>query len=571
MPATLNGASSRTAARVLVDTLVTNGVELAFCVPGESYLSVLDALVDVPAIRLVTCRQEGGASAMAEAVGKLTGRPGVCFVTRGPGAMNASIGVHFARQDDTPLILFVGQVPRAQRGREAFQEIDVVATFAPLAKWAVEIDDPARIGEIVTRAFATAMSGRPGPVVVALPEDVLTARVSGKPFARAVSARIGVDPAALEAYHAMLAESTTPLVIVGGGPCNAAAAHHLVSFAECNGIPIVADFRCQDFVDHRSAHYIGDTGFRMTEHVRRTIVESDLILALGTRLGELATGGYELLAVPRPRQTLVHVYPDSAELGRVYRADLPVVADPAQFASCLTRLELTDKPQFFERTHRLRAEYLADRRRVKSPAHGVDLAAAVTHVRNVLPDDSIVANGAGNFSAWLHTFFEFRQYGTQLAARNGSMGYGFPAAIAAKLVHPERTVVAYVGDGDFLMSAQELATAMLADVAIIILVVNNGMYGTIRMHQEQAYPGRVSGTELLNPDFALYARSFGAQAETVETTEAFSAAFDRAVRSKATTLIELRVDRNLIVPKATIADLQSIRRLPEIPLSSEVD
>ena len=559
MPATLNGTSSRTAARVLVDALVTNGVQLAFCVPGESYLAILDALV--PAVRLVTCRQEGGASAMAEAVGKLTGRPGVCFVTRGPGAMNASIGVHVARQDDTPMILFVGQVPRGQRGREAFQEIDVVATFAPIAKWAVEIDDPARIGEIVTRAFATAMSGRPGPVVIALPEDILTTRVAGKPIAPAVSARIGVDPAALDAYHSMLAESTSPLVIVGGVPWNAAAAHHLVSFAECNGIPIVADFRCQDFVDHRSAHYIGSTGLRMTELVRRTIVESDLILALGTRLGELATGGYELLAAPRPRQRLVHVYPDAAELGRVYRADLPVVADPAQFASCLTRLELTDKPQFFERTHRLRDEYLADRKSVKSPDYGVDLAAAVTHVRRVLPDDAIVTNGAGNFSAWLHRFFEFRQYGTQLAARNGSMGYGFPAAIAAKLVHPGRIVVAYVGDGDFLMSAQELATAMLADVPIIILVVNNGMYGSIRMHQEQAYPGRVSGTELRNPDFAVFAQSFGAEAEVVETTGDFTAAFDRAVGRNATTLIELRVDRNLLAPKATIADLQSVTHL----------
>jgi acetolactate synthase-1/2/3 large subunit len=561
MPATLNGTSTRTAARVLVDALVSNGVQLAFCVPGESYLAVLDALVDVPAVRLVTCRQEGGASAMAEAVGKLTGRPGVCFVTRGPGAMNASIGVHVARQDDTPLILFVGQVPRGQRGREAFQEIDVVATFAPIAKWAVEIDDPTRIGEIVSRAFATAMSGRPGPVVIALPEDILTTRVAGTPVAPAVSARIGVDPAALDAYHAMLAESTSPLVIVGGGPWNAVAAHHLVSFAECNGVPIVADFRCQDFVDHRSAHYIGDTGFRMSELVRRTIVESDLILALGTRLGELATGGYELLAVPRPRQRLVHVYPDAAELGRVYRADLPVVADPAQFASLLTRLELTDKPQFFERTHRLRAEYLAERKIVKAPVYGVDLAAAITHVRRVLPDDAIVANGAGNFSAWLHTFFEFRQYGTQLAARNGSMGYGFPAAIAAKLVHPGRTVVAYVGDGDFLMSAQELATAMLADVPIIILVVNNGMYGTIRMHQERAYPGRVSGTELRNPDFAVFAQSFGAEAEVVETTADFSAAFDRAVARKTTTLIELRVDRDLLAPKATIADLQSVTHL----------
>lgn len=561
MPATLNGSSSRTAARALVDALVTNGVKLAFCVPGESYLAVLDALVDVPAIRLVTCRQEGGASSMAEAVGKLTGRPGVCFVTRGPGAMNASVGVHVARQDDTPMLLFVGQVPRGQRGREAFQEIDVVATFAPLAKWAVEIDDPSRIGEIVTRAFATAMSGRPGPVVIALPEDVLTTRVVGKPLAPAVAARVGVDPAALDAYRAMLAESVSPLVIVGGGSWNAAAAHHLVSFAECNGVPIVADFRCQDFVDHRSANYVGDTGFRLTEHVRRTIVESDLILALGTRLGELATGGYELLAVPRPRQRLVHVYPDAAELGRVYRADLPVVADPAQFASCLTRLELTDKPQFFERTRRLRAEYLSDRSNGKAPGFGVDLTAAIMHVRQALPDDAIVANGAGNFSAWLHTFFEFRQYGTQLAARNGSMGYGFPAAIAAKLVHPDRIVVAYVGDGDFLMSAQELATAMLADVPIVICVVNNAMYGTIRMHQEQTYPGRVSGTQLRNPDFAAFARSFGAEAEIVETTESFTDAFDRAIHSGKTTLIEMRVDPDLIAPKATIADLQAVTHL----------
>lgn len=486
---------------MLVDVLVANGVDLAFCVPGESYLAVLDALVDTPAIRLATCRQEGGASAMAEAAGKLTGRPGVCFVTRGPGAANASIAVHVARQDETPLLLFVGQVPTHQRGREAFQEIDIAQTFAPLAKWAVEIHAPERIEEIVTSAFAIALAGRRGPVVIGLPEDVLSASVAAAVPRAAAPARFGVDAAALAQTCAMLAEAARPLVLVGGGRWTAQAARDLATFAEANGIPVIADFRCQDYMDQRSSSYVGDTGFRLTEHVRSTLTASDCILALGTRLGEVVTGGYAVIAPPHPAQHLIHVYPDPDELGRVFGAELAIVADPPQFVAALAASRAPVAAPAATVTRRLRAAYETERSVGKQPAYGVDLAECMRYMRAVLPDDAIVANGAGNFAGWLHAFFEFRRYGTQLAARNGSMGYGFPAAIAAKILHPERTVVAYVGDGDFLMSAQELATAMLEEVPLVVILANNGMYGTIRMHQESAYPGRVSATTLRNPDF----------------------------------------------------------------------
>lgn len=549
-----------TGGRLLVDALVANGVDLAFCVPGESYLAVLDALLDVPSLRLVTCRQEGGASAMAEAAGKLTGRPGICFVTRGPGATNASIGIHVARQDETPLLLFVGQVPRGQRGREAFQEVDFVQMFAPLAKWTVEIDAPSRIPEIVARAFAVATSGRPGPVVVALPEDVLSQSCPAAPGVVAAKARLGVDARDVEAVCTLLASAQRPLVIAGGGRWSAHAAHDLARFAQRNALPVIVDFRCQDFVDQRHASYIGDTGFRLSDHVRRTIVEADVVLALGTRLGEIATGGYTVFSVPQPAQRLIHVYPDPGELGRVYAAELAIVADPPAFVAALAASEPIAQETWPERARVLRAAFENDRQPRMVPAHGVDLAAAVEHMRAVLPDDAIVTNGAGNFSAWLQGYYEFRRFGTQLAARNGSMGYGFPAAVAAKIVRPERAVVAFVGDGDFLMSAQELATAMLADAPIVVIVVNNGMYGTIRMHQELAYPGRVIGTELRNPDFAAFARAFGAEAATIDETAAFAPAFDAALRSGKTTLLELRVDPELIVPRATIAEVRALAR-----------
>lgn len=549
-----------TGGRLLVDALVANGVDLAFCVPGESYLAVLDALLDVPSLRLVTCRQEGGASAMAEAAGKLTGRPGICFVTRGPGATNASIGIHVARQDETPLLLFVGQVPRGQRGREAFQEVDFVQMFAPLAKWTVEIDAPSRIPEIVARAFALATSGRPGPVVVALPEDVLSQSCAAAPGVVAAKAHLGVDARDVEAVCTLLASAQRPLVIAGGGRWSAQAAHDLARFAQRNALPVIVDFRCQDFVDQRQASYIGDTGFRLSDHVRRTIVEADVVLALGTRLGEIATGGYTVFSVPQPAQRLIHVYPDPGELGRVYAAELAIVADPPAFVAALAASEPIAQATWPERARVLREVFENDRQPRMVPAHGVDLAAAVEHMRAVLPDDAIVTNGAGNFSAWLQGYYEFRRFGTQLAARNGSMGYGFPAAVAAKIVRPERAVVAFVGDGDFLMSAQELATAMLADAPIVVIVVNNGMYGTIRMHQELAYPGRVIGTELRNPDFAAFARAFGAEAATIDETAAFAPAFDAALRSGKTTLLELRVDPELIVPRATIAEVRALAR-----------
>jgi acetolactate synthase-1/2/3 large subunit len=549
----------KTGARVLVDALVRHGVELVFGVPGESYLAVLDAMLDAPSPRYVVCRQEGGASAMAEAYGKLTGRPGVAFVTRGPGATNASIGVHVARQDETPMLLFIGQVPREMRGREAFQEVDLAAMFAPLAKWAVEVDAPERLGDVVARAFEIAASGRPGPVVVALPEDVLSAPLAAEPAPR-YELRRGVATAqALGACRELLARSERPLIVAGGGRWSERAALDLQRFAELNALPVVTDFRAQDYFDNAHPSFAGYLGFGMrgTEPAARAMREADTILALGTRLGEVVTGEYRFIAPPRPTQRLIHVYPDPGELGRVFTPDLAIAADPPSFAAALATLEPFGAPPWAGATALSRAGYEAwSTPSFAAPVAGTDLSAVVVHMGAVLPHDAIVTNGAGNFAAWVHRFFRHRRYGTQLAARNGSMGYGFPAAIAAKLLQPERTVVCVTGDGDFMMSAQELATAVLERTAIVVIVVNNGMYGTIRLHQERRFPGRISGTALRNPDFVAFARAFGAHAELVTSGDAFPAAFARAASCGLPALLELRVDAALILPGTTIEDVR---------------
>ncbi len=545
---------SRSGARILVDQLVLNGVDTAFCVPGESYIAVLDALYDAP-IHLVSCRHEAAAANMAEAYGKLTGRPGVCLVTRGPGATHASVGVHTAYQDSTPMILLVGQVPRAMLGREAFQELDYPAVFGGLAKWATQVDRAERVPELLARAFAVALEGRPGPVVLALPEDVLVEESDAADAAPARPARPAPDPAALDRLRELLAGSQRPLVIVGEGGWSAKTADDVLAFAEASEVPVAASFRCQDYVDNRSPVYAGHLTIGPDPKLAQRVLDADLVLAVGGRLGDIATRGYTLLEVPRPRQTLVHVHPDPDELGRVYEPELGVVSGLPEFAAAARALEPVDASARRAWTEAARADYLANLRHTPAP-DGVDLGEVMAHLRARLPADAIFTCGAGNFTVWAHRFYEFSQYGTQLAPRSGAMGYGVPAALAAKVVHPDRVVVCLAGDGDFMMASQELATAVQYELPVVVLVANNRMYGTIRMHQERLYPGRVSGTDLVNPDFAAYAASFGAHGELVERTEEFPAALERALAAGRPAVVELRVDPEQITPRATLTELR---------------
>ncbi|UEM01295.1 thiamine pyrophosphate-binding protein [Skermanella rosea] len=545
----------RSGGQILVDSLRVHGTDRAFCVAGESYLDVLDAFYDAPDIDLVTCRQEGGAANMAEAAGKLTGRPGICFVTRGPGACNASIGVHTAMQDSTPMILFVGQVARDQAEREAFQEIDYRRMFSPVAKWAAQIDDAARIPEFVSRAFHVATSGRPGPVVLALPEDMLRDRVAVPPTGRytEVQAHPGADDLARVAD--LLAASERPLVLVGGSGWTDQACADLKRFAEASRLPVCSSFRRQDVLDNTSPSWIGDLGTGPNPKLLARVRESDLLLVIGARLGEMTTQGYELIDLPETRQTLVHVHASAEELGRVFRPDLPIQSGPAAFAAALARLEPVKSDRWREWAESCRRDYLDWLE--PAPYDGaLDLGAVSVWLRDRLPDDSIVTIDAGNFSGWAQRFLTYRRPGRQLGPTSGAMGYSVPAAVAAKLVHPERMVVSYVGDGGFMMTGQELATAMHTGSAPIILVFNNGMFGTIRMHQEKNYPGRVSATALTNPDFAALAQSYGAFGAAVERTEDFAPAFEAAVASGKAAVIELRMDPEVISTRTTLSALR---------------
>lgn len=547
--------AARTGGRILVDQLLVHGVDTAFCVPGESYLAVLDALHGGP-IRLVTCRHEAGAANMAEAYGKLTGRPGVCLVTRGPGATHASIGVHTAFQDSTPLVLLIGQVARAHLEREAFQEIDFRRMFSEMAKWVVQIHEAERIPELLSRAFHVATSGRPGPVVLALPEDMLTEEAVVDDAARysVVQPHPGADD--LERMRKLLVAARRPLLIAGGGGWSSETARDLLAFAEANELPVGTSFRCQDYVDNRSRVYAGHVGIGIDPALAERVREADLLLVVGARLGEVTTSGYTLLDAPTPRQTLVHVHAGAEELGRVYHADVPINAAPGPFAAAARALEPVDPSAWIAATASAHEEYRANLRHEAGPGM-LDLGEVMAVLRRRLPGDAILASGAGNFSVWAHRFYEFTTYRSQLAPTSGAMGYGLPAAIAAKLVEPERTVVCLAGDGDFMMSVQELATAVQYDAAVLVLVVNNGMYGTIRMHQEREYPGRVVGTELVNPDFAALARSFGAHGELVERSADFEPAFDRALATGRPALLELRVDPEAITPDATLSQIRS--------------
>ncbi len=546
----------RTGAQILVDALRIHGVERAFGVPGESYLAVLDALYDAQnAIRFFSCRQEGGAANMAEAVGKLTGRPGICFVTRGPGASNASIGVHTAFQDSTPMILFVGQVARQVQEREAFQEIDYRRMFGEMTKWTAEINDPARIPEMVSHAFHLAVSGRPGPVVLALPEDVTEERCTVADTApyRVVQAHPG--EADLAELRALLAAARRPLMMVGGGGWTADACADILAFAEANNLPTATTLRCQDLFDNLHRNYVGVVGIATSPALAERVRKADLLLVVGPRLGQMTTGDYSLVEPPTPRQRLVHVHAGAEELGRVYQGDLLINAGMPQFAAAVRGLAPVDGTAWAEWAEAARADYLDHLRPTPGPG-ALDMGEVMAVLRERLPEDAIVTNGAGNYTIWAHRFYRFRRFRTQLAPTSGAMGYGVPAGIAAKAVHPDRTVVTFAGDGCFLMTGQELATAVQYGLDPLILVVNNGMYGTIRMHQERRHPGRVIGTDLTNPDFAAYARAFGAFGETVERTEEFAPALDRALAAGRAAVLDLRVDPEAITPTTTLSGLR---------------
>lgn len=549
----------RTGGRILIDQLRLHGASVIFGVPGESYLAALDALHDAPEMRFIVCRHEAGAAHMAEAHGKLTGRPGICFVTRGPGAAHASIGCHTAFQDSTPMILLVGQVARGMRGREAFQEIDVARMFDPLVKWAAEVDDAARLPEFVSRAFATAMSGRPGPVVLSLPEDMLRETASVQDPAPATPAYPAPGEHDLAAFAAMLREAERPLLLVGGGTWSARAADDIAAFAAAHHLPVAASFRCQDFIDNESPNYVGHVGIGVDGRLADRVRQCDLLVAIGARLGEATTSGYTLLVPPRPARKFVHVFPDPAELGRVYQPDLPIAARSDAFLAAARDLPPIADPPWRDWLAAARADYLAS---LVPPAcaDAVDLGRVVRAARDILPEDAIVANGAGNFAAWLHRYFRYRRYRGQVAPTNGAMGYGVPAAIASAIAAPARRVVAFCGDGDFMMCAQELATARQYRLPVILIVVNNGVFGTIRMHQERAYPGRVIATDLVNPDFAALAAAHGLFARKVTTTEAFAPALTEALGCGEPALIEVITNPDTLLPGVTVAGLRALSR-----------
>jgi acetolactate synthase-1/2/3 large subunit len=553
MPST---APARTGAQLLVDALLLHGSDMAFGVPGESYLAVLDALHDVgDRFRFVICRQEGGAANMAEAYGKLTGRPGICFVTRGPGATNAAIGLHTAFQDSTPLILLIGQVGSDVAEREAFQELDYRRMYGQMAKWVAQIDRADRVPEMLSHAFHVAVSGRPGPVVLALPEDMqttLAAPVALQPYHR-VAAHPG--PADMAKLADMLSAAERPLVILGGGGWSAAACDDMRAFLSNWNLPAGCAFRAQDLLDNRDPHYVGDIAVGLNPSLAERIRQSDLVIAIGARLGEWTTANYTLFSIPRPAQTFVHVHPGAEELGRVYQADLLINAGMPEFAATARSLKPAGV-RWATWTAGARAEYESWQQPVSVKGE-LNMSEVVSFLRDTLPADTIIANGAGNFAIWLHRFYRYPGFRTQLGPTSGAMGYGVPAAIAAKLVHPERMVLAFSGDGDFLMTGQELATAAQYDVKVIFFVVNNGMYGTIRMHQEREYPGRVSGTQLVNPDFAALARAYGLHGEVVTTTAEFAAAFERAKAAPGAALIEMRVDPDVITPRTTLSAIRA--------------
>ncbi len=547
----------RTGGQILVGQLVSHGVKHVFCVPGESFLAVLDALVDVN-IEVTVCRQEGGAAMMADAHGKLTGQPGICMVTRGPGASNALAGIHIAKQDSTPMIVFVGQIERGMREREAFQEMDYRAVFGQAAKWATEIDDPARIPEILSRAFHVATSGRPGPVVIALPEDMLVehATVPDAPHYEAIDSAPSAGQMADLAKR--LAQAKAPVAILGGARWNATAVKQFVDFAERFKLPVAVSFRRQMLFPATSPCFIGDVGIGLNPELLKRVQDADLVLLVGGRMSEMPSQAYTLFDIPVPKQTLVHVHPDSGELGRVYRAAVAINASPIAFASELSALATPAATPWAAGTAAMHQSYLnwSDPAPIKTPGN-LQMGGVMAYLESKLPADAIMTNGAGNFATWLHRFHRFTQFGTQLAPTSGSMGYGLPAAVGAKRIFPKKLVVCFAGDGCFMMHGQEFATAVQYNLPLVVVIVDNGMYGTIRMHQEKHYPGRISATQLKNPDFSAYARAFGGHGERVEKTEEFGPAFDRAVASGLPAIIHCLIDPEAITPTTTISKLRA--------------
>jgi acetolactate synthase-1/2/3 large subunit len=546
--------NSRTAAEVLVEQLRIHAVRHVFCVPGESYLAVLDAFHDSD-LDITVCRQEGGAAMMAEAVGKATGRPGICFVTRGPGATNASPGVHIARQDSSPLIVFVGQVARGMRGREAFQELDYRAVFGSMTKWATEIDDPARMPEIVSRAFHTAANGRPGPVVIGLPEDMLTERVAVEDAPPYALVETSPGSAELKKFAQLVGAARAPMLILGGSRWSQAACDGIARFAQKHALPVCTTFRRLHLFDALHPSYAGDLGITPNPKLLERIKSADLVVLIGGRMGELPSQGYTLFDIPRAQMTFVHVHPGAEELGRVYSAHLPIHATPTAFAAALEHLDIPGvRGGQAQPAH---ADYLAWTEKPTEQPGAVNLGAVMVWLRENLPADAILCNGAGNYAAWIHRFFRFRRFGQHVAPTSGSMGYGVPAAVAMKRLYPERPVVCIAGDGDFLMNGQEFATAVQYGLPLVVVIADNGIYGTIRMHQERDYPGRVVATDLRNPDFPAYARAFGGFGATVERSADFPAAFREAQASGKPAIIRLAIDPEAITPVTTLAKIRA--------------
>jgi acetolactate synthase-1/2/3 large subunit len=555
--------ASRSGGQILVDALKIHGVDTAFGVPGESYLDVLDALHE-SSIRFVINRQEGGAAFMADAYGKMTGKPGICFVTRGPGATNASIGVHTAYQDSTPMILFIGQVGSDFIDREAFQEVDYRRMFGQMAKWVAQIDRADRIPEYLARAFQVATSGRQGPVVLALPEDMLVQQAAVADTRRYQSVQAAPAQAQMDQLRAMLAEAQRPLLLLGGSGWTDAACADIVRFAAANALPVACTFRFQDLLDNAHPNYIGDVGIGINPKLAARVRAADLLIAVGPRLGEMTTSGYSLLTAPVPQQRLVHIHPSTEELGSVYQADLMIASGMPQAAAMLAALDPVDGAAWAGSVAEARAELQAWQCKPAIFQDGsapLDLWQVVQDIDTLTPRDTIITNGAGNYATWAHRFHRYGAMRTQLAPTSGAMGYSVPAGVAAKIIDPARTVITFAGDGEYLMNGQELATAVQYNAGLIIIVFNNQMFGTIRMHQEREYPGRVSGTTLHNPDFAALAQACGGQGEVVDTTAAFAPALQRALaftrERKLPAIIELRYDGNLITPGATLETIRA--------------
>jgi acetolactate synthase-1/2/3 large subunit len=554
-------ATKRTGGQVLADQLKIHDVDTAFCVPGESYLALIDALHDASnEIKVISCRQEGGATNMAEAYGKLTGKPGIAMVTRAPGACNGSVGVHTAMQDSTPMVVLIGQVARDQEYREAFQEVDYRQFYGALCKWVGQIETADRIPEMVSKAFHHAMSGRRGPVALALPEDMLRDLTDVADAERYKTVRPGVDPADIATMQQMVSEAKRPLIIVGGGGWTETACADILAYAEANNLPVAASFRCQDIMDNNHDCYAGELGTSVSAALAARVKEADLLLVVGARLGEMTTSGYTLVEAPRPKQKLIHIYADPDELGRVYQADLPLAAAVDRFAAAARKAAPADAGAWAEWRASARRDYLENMKPTPGLPGPVDMTQIMAEIQGRVGDDAIITIDAGNFSGWPQRFFKYSKFPSQVAPTSGAMGYSVPAAIAARQTCPNRPVIGFVGDGGFMMSGQEFATAMHYGIDPVIIVINNNAYGTIRMHQERDYPDRTIATGLTNPDFAKWAESFGAFGATVERTEDFAAVFDAALGAGRIALIEIRLDVEVITTRTTLSAIRDAGR-----------